>query len=360
MSLRNALASRMSPALKTRLQDFRTARNATHIHGPRTVQLSPEEVVVTCVVRNGEYYIRSFIEHYLHIGCRHIFFLDNGSTDKTLEIAGSYDRVSTFSSTLPISKHQRLLKRYLSAGAGPGGWCLDADIDEFFDYPMSENIKLPALLHYLNEHRFTAVITQLLDMFSGNPLASLTSEREENIQATYRFYDLSDVTKTDYSTSELTQRFGASNKLGYSHAALCWGGMRKTLYGNNCLLTKHSLFRPCAGVELFPHVHFVNGANLADVSAVMMHYKLTSNALTSTLQNRDNFVQNGESYDAFLNVLKNDPQQELTRATTRAYREAGDLVRERFLFMSGRYQQYAEAALTASSRALPSHKGLSN
>src|SRR5262249_5307537 len=174
-----------------------------HLCGPRRLHLSRNEAVVTCVVKNGEFYIESFIRHYLQMGFRHIFFLDNGSTDKTTAIAQQHPNVSVCSSNLPIDAHQAPFKKYLAKTSGVGGWCLDADIDEFFDYPSSDQIPLHKFLEYLNQRRSTAVITQLLDMFSDKPMSQLSALPERDLRGVYQYYDLSEVARTKYRDASI-------------------------------------------------------------------------------------------------------------------------------------------------------------
>src|SRR5450631_4132515 len=198
MSAKSVIGTLVPSKFKVKLREQFVSMNVTHLHGPRLLHISKSDAVVTCVLKNGEYYLEAFIQHYLRMGFRHIFFLDNGSTDQTLSIAKSYDNVSVCQSTLPIGTHQRLFKRYMAERSVKGGWCLDADIDEFFDYPYSDIVNLESFLSYLNSHKFTAVVTQLLDMFSDRPLSDLASEEKEDLKSAYQYFDISAVTRTDY------------------------------------------------------------------------------------------------------------------------------------------------------------------
>src|SRR5713101_7839389 len=108
-----------------------------HIFGPRYVALAKNEAAVTCVVKNGEFYLDSFVEHYSKMGFRHIFFLDNGSIDNTISLARKHTNVTMYECGLPIDAYQRLFKKRLAEMAIPVGWCLDVDIDEYFDFPFS-------------------------------------------------------------------------------------------------------------------------------------------------------------------------------------------------------------------------------
>ena len=325
--------------LRRVMRERLVAHSVRLLSGPRHLRLSPNEAVVTCVVKNGEFYIESFIRHYLKMGFRHIFFLDNGSTDQTISIARQHPNVSVCASELPIDAHQAHFKRYLAQTSSKGGWCLDADIDEFFDYPFSDQISLRGFLEYLNSQRSTAVITQMLDMFSDQQMSLLSGAPEKNLKGVYQHYDLSNATRTGYQDASLVARFGSRNEVIHDKTALYFGGIRKTLYGNDCLLTKHSLFVP-EQVELFPHVHFVNHARLADVSCVVMHYKLTGNALETAIQNREGFVGNSQGYDDFINFLTSNPAGRVKKDTAARLHNVNDLLASDFLFTSANYEQY--------------------
>ena len=318
--------------------------NVTHLYGPKSIRLAKNEAVVTCVVKNGEFYLEQFIRHYSKMGFRHIFFLDNGSSDRTVAIAKTHKNVSICASTLsPIEAHQAHFKSYLAQKSSQGGWCLDADIDEFFDYPFSEVMELSDFLEYLNINRYTAVITQLLDMFSDKPLSHLAKGQQEELSSVYQYYDISQVTKEDYHHADLVAEFGAENEPASANAALFWGGIRRTLYNANCLLSKHSLFRPGKGLVLFPHVHFVNNARLADVSCLMLHYKLTSNALDMAVQNKEGFRGIGKDYADLIDLLKVKPTSHIKQNTAVQYRNASDVVESGFLFMSEDYRTYVNS-----------------
>lgn len=316
-----------------------------HVFGPRQVTLANNEAAVTCVLKNGEFYLDSFVEHYLNMGFRHIFFLDNGSTDKTIELARRHGNVTVYESNLPIESYQTVFKKRLAEMAVPSGWCLDVDIDEYFDYPFSHVASLSKFLEYLNRRNYTAVMTQMLDMFSDRPLAALAHKMDqEDLKEVYRYYDLSEVGKVDYRTAELTRAYAPKNQLSNDNTCLYFGGIRKTLFGNNCLLSKHSLFRTGYGLELFPHVHFVNKARVADVSCVLLHYKLVSNAYENALQNKKAFSFNSRGYSDLLQLIEMKPEQRINTQTALEFHTVDDLVEDNFLFLSNDYRKYVKAA----------------
>jgi Glycosyl transferase family 2 len=338
---KHILRSLAPPAFRRAIRKRLVSLKARHIYGPDKLQLSSDEAVVTCAVKNGEFYIEDFIRHYTDMGFRHIFFLDNGSTDRTISIAKQFSNVSIYECTLPVQAHQELFKEFLAEKGADGGWRLDADIDELFDYPYSDVVSLRNFLEYLNGKQYTAVVTQLLDMFADKPLAQVKVEQSRDLKATYSHYDLSNITKTPYRASEFAAKYGNGNALANKETAVLFGGIRKTLCGNHCMLTKHSLFFPGKRMKLFPHAHFVNNGRLADVSCAMLHYKLTANALEVALQNRDGFAGNGKIYDAFIDFVVNKSDHQIKQTTSARFRTVTELVPSGFLFMSDDYSRYA-------------------
>ena len=138
-----------------------------HLYGPDSVDLRNDELIVLAQVRNSRPYVKAFVEHYSSMGVKHMVFLDNGSTDGTVEALKEYDNVTVLRTTLPFRTHNVAMRQYLIERFGRRRWSLLVDVDELFDYPFSDVVGLGALLRYLNENRYTAMVAHMLDMFSG-------------------------------------------------------------------------------------------------------------------------------------------------------------------------------------------------
>ena len=175
-----------------------SASNAEAFARPRKVTYALDELVVVCVVRNGRSYIRSFINQYLSQGAKHIVFLDNVSDDDTVAAARDHEHVTVVQSKLPFDKYGFAMKEYLISRFSKGRWSLCVDIDELFDYPYSDVVSLSSLLTYLNGKSYTAVVTQVLDMFPNRALWSRVGQKDEPLKERYRFYDVSNITRRDY------------------------------------------------------------------------------------------------------------------------------------------------------------------
>ncbi|MDQ3753858.1 MAG: glycosyltransferase family 2 protein [Acidobacteriota bacterium] len=309
-----------------------------HIYGPREIFYAPDELLVISVVRNGELHVRSFMEHYLSLGVKHLVFLDNGSTDRTVEMLCEYDKVTVLQTNAPYKKYENIMKRYLAERFSRGRWNLCADIDELFDYPFSTVLSLRDFLNYLNENGYTAVISQMLDMFSDIPLAELKSHIDDRLKETYTYYDLSAVKKTDYSWSE------CANDQIKMHR----GGIRKSVFGTNNGLTKAALVLMDGQVKTFVDWHHVRGARVADISCLLKHYPFVSSfhaKAQDAAQTGRYGMSTTDEYKAYWAGLERQPNLNLKLESARLLTGLEELIDGGFLVVSEQYRQWVESVL---------------
>src|SRR5579872_602451 len=251
------LASVARKILGEATNKYRTIRLSSavrHVYGQSSLNYSDEQLIIICVVRNGCVYVNSFIKYYLALGVKHIVFLDNGSTDNTVELASRYDNVTILKTDLPYSKYENIMKNYLARRFSKGRWNLCVDIDEFFDWPFSGIISLRSLLRYLNAGSYTAVVAQMLDLFSEAPLSEVRDDPDEDVTKNYKYYDISNISKSAYPYS----------RLSYDGVKMHWGGIRKTVFGSNNGLTKSPLVFVDRHIRLFKDWHHAQNAYIAD------------------------------------------------------------------------------------------------
>jgi Glycosyl transferase family 2 len=302
-----------------------------HVHGPTRICYSPEELIVLCVVRNGELYVRSFVDHYRSLGAKHIVFLDNGSTDATVELLRSYD-VTVLQSHSRY--RQQAMNLYLLRRYARNRWGLLADIDEFFDYPYSDRLSLGSFLRYLNAYEYTAVLTQVLDMFPAEPLDTIDIGRDDDIAAKYPYFDISAIRKQEYSWP------------GMSNHDIAWhfGGVRSTVFGTDSSLTKPALF--LVGRRMtFHSVHHVKVGRVADISCLLRHYPFVGSFRTKV----DEALRTGAhakarwDYEGYARVLRREPRPVLASASAQRLKRVDDLIDEGFLTVSSQYREWVEA-----------------
>lgn len=299
-----------------------------------------ERCVVTGVVRDAGPFLEVFLEHYFRLGVSGIVLLDNGSEDGTAERALSYPGVSVLRCTLPFRDYDLAFKRFLVERYGEGSWCLLVDHDELFDYPGSDRLPLAGLLRYLNERGFTAVMAVVLDMFPDGPAESWPPPGRDTVEAAV-WYDLSGLSSSRPWRLLLTNRFADPQMRFYR------GGLPFRLFGMRTVATRFPLIRYVRGgpLSLRRFHHFARGAHVADVSAVLRHYKFDRSYLERcrVFTARGQHFGQAALYRAGLAALEKDPRLVLRGPSARRLDHVNQLVEEGLLRASPAYWEFVRS-----------------
>lgn len=313
-------------------------KNVKHIYGPKEVKYGNDELIALCVVRDGRVYIRSFIEHYLAMGFKHIVLLDNNSIDDTIEIAKTYENLTVLQTTLPFKHYKFLMKQFLIRHFGEQRWSLCADIDELFDFPFSDILSLREFVEYLNANAFTAVVAYMLDMFSDKPLDEM-AHADEDLKNLYRYYDITGIQKLNF------EEFCPHNKITNPQIANYRGGIRDTLFNTYDRLTKTPLiFCDDKIMPMWYSSHKIKRALIADISTVLYHYKFAGDFIefVKRVVREENYYKNSEKYKQYLEVLEKTPELSLMRETARELTGMNDLIENRFIAISEKFVDWIQ------------------
>ncbi len=147
-----------------------------HVHGPIPIDRSPDDLLAVTIVRNGAFYVRSFLDHHRRLGIAHFLVLDNGSTDGTFAFLCAQPDVTVVRDVVPYRTYENLMKRYMVRRHSTGKWNVFVDIDELFDYPASDRLDLRDFSPISTQHGYTAAIAQMLDIFPDGALADSPAE----------------------------------------------------------------------------------------------------------------------------------------------------------------------------------------
>jgi hypothetical protein len=325
------------------------------------------------------------------MGVKHMFFLDNGSTDGTVEALKGYENVTVLRTTLPYKRYKGSMKQYLIERFGRGRWCLCADIDELFDYPYSDVVGLGSLLRYLNERSYTAVVAQMLDMFPEEPLSNRADNPDEPLKQRHRLYDISNIRWQYYSSTNVDARdhyayrygfwdisdiralgssatkvhnarghwafrraCGTGNVLANEDIEVYRGGIQNTTLGGSPPLTKHPLVFLDEGIKPMDRsAHSVSDARIADFTCVLFHYKFLNYLYELTRQAARQDRYGNKRYKKWLGVLEKNPTLRVKGDTARELRSVNDLVENHFLVVSEEYMMlvYDEQRKNGARRA---------
>lgn len=311
-----------------------------HVHGPRNVECGPEELVVITLTRDASVWLDAWMDHHLALGAKHIFVLDNDSSDDTVERAVGFPHVSVYRTTMPFKHFQLGMRRWLSRTFGRNRWALAPDADELWDYPFSDRLSLRDFLRYQNEHGYKAVTAHALDMFSDLPFSHIESRPGDDLRDTYRFYDLSDI----ITTREMYWIRDGQTK---SRDIFCtFGGVRQRFFGSECLCqTRHALHQEGGGARPYLYDgHFAAGAPVSDVATVLLHYKFVSTLYDQAKKNLElgQLHRGSAHYRGFVDVLTANPEFSMWTERARELRSVNQLVDEGFLTVSDAYLQWVD------------------
>jgi hypothetical protein len=324
--------------MKEQIAGFEVER----VVGPKEIPYKKDELIVLCLVRDGEPWARSFLEHYFSLGAKHIVFLDNDSTDDTVSVASEYDNVTLLRTKLPFGVSvegtvgEILMRRYLIECFGKNRWSLCVDIDELFDYPYSDIIGIDSLLGYLNSKSYTAVTAQMLDMFPEKISVNSTQEIGSELKKEYRFYDVSEINKSK------TKKEKGSNIIESDEIAIAVkGGIRDNVFGFKPSLTKYPLLFSDGTVEHMS-VHLIRNGSVADLTCVLFHYKFYAFALQdywyrAIEHKRARGPRMKRRYEQYMEVLEKNPELQLKLDSSREIASVNDLLENGFLVSSEDY-----------------------
>ena len=138
----------------------------------RTDQIRSNDILLFCTQRNERIRLPYFLQYYRDQGVNHFFFVDNDSTDGSLDYLAEQADVSVWH-TKASYKRARFGVDWLNAlqmKYAEGHWALVVDPDEFLIYPFCDTRPLRALTDWLDASSIKSFSAMLLDMYPKGPI----------------------------------------------------------------------------------------------------------------------------------------------------------------------------------------------
>ena|SRR5438094_3588703 len=122
---------------------------------------------VVCVVRNEERRLRSLFRHYRSLGAASIHVIDNGSSDRSAEIALADPLVTLWKTDAGFAAggFGQLWCGAIARRHGLGSWILNVDADEHLAYVGMESRGLDQLQSWLEAAGYERLFTPLVDLY---------------------------------------------------------------------------------------------------------------------------------------------------------------------------------------------------
>jgi predicted nucleic acid-binding protein len=284
--------------------------------------LTRDDVVAVCPVKDSRNLLPLFLSHHRSIGIKRFVFIDNDSSDGTLEFLAVqpdccvFSTKRAFASGVPaLGWVSRVLEHY-----GPDRWYLVLDIDELFVYNGIEEGGINGIIRYARKHRIRRVRSFMLDVYPKSPLLEVEEDQArtiEGIKNTYKYVD-----RDSYRAC-----VG-----GMAYRPTIEGGPRLRVfgpYGSDAPLQKFPLFLYGKGdIRVSNHYLWPLKKNArSPLISALLHYKF----LPGDREKYEDYIRTGthyggsQEYRAYVTRLQEDPQTTLFYDGSTEYTDSSSL-----------------------------------
>lgn len=234
------------------------------------------KVLAIIVTKNESEFLPKLLAHHRAIGVDHFLFVDNASSDESIEYMKQQDDVSVFLATqdYKFSRFGVNWQQTLCSHYGLGKWVLIIDSDELYAYDGFEKYSLHDLTAKADEEGANAILAPMVDFY---PSASL---KDADITADDKpFYNIcSNFDSLETMMFEQEKRYGP-----YSNSKVYSGGLRERIFGRynpypqpNYLNQKYNLVKYNSKMKFVEGLHFMYGAKVFSKQCAIMHFKYHS------------------------------------------------------------------------------------
>lgn len=224
---------------------FETMSIPTRWYAPTTRSI--REPVVISVVKNERDRLADFLHHYRSCGIERFFFIDNGSTDGTIEFLCAQDdcRVHRIASSFDWRRKQGWIMSAIDMiGRGRDVWYIYVDADEHIVFDGMERSSFGDLARRMAARGLARVRGMLVDMYREGSLLNSTYRPGDRLIESYPFFDGSGYREAVFR--QIVSRKGGPRQRAFGHAD---SEFRPEL-------TKYPLFR-LSGHDVFANPHHV-------------------------------------------------------------------------------------------------------
>lgn len=280
--------------------------------------LHEARVLAVVVARDERVRLQAFLDHYRRAGVEHFAFIDNASTDGSVEQLLAQDDVSVWRADGEYRRARFGIDwvNHVLARHARGRWVLLVDVDELLVAEGEVDGLVPRLVDQLEGAGRTSAQALMLDMYSDRPAtANHLAEGQDPLEVTPLFDAWGYHRNDDWRTGTTWVKGGVRGRLYFADDVQAGPALNKTPLVRWSPLTAFVK----SAHEVWPRGR--NGA-FAAPAAALLHFKFTSVSAERILdpENRRQHTSEYEAYGAL------QEEQAMTGAPTTRYRSSQDLV----------------------------------
>lgn len=262
---------------------------------------------IICVVKNEAGKLKNFFKHYSKIGKFNYVFIDNGSSDNSIDIMKSY-YATIYQCLEPFSTNRKLAwinKIYTTISNG--SWTILLDADELLVYEGYEDTPFNNVLNVFDSNRINTAAAVMVDMFSKTRV-----ENAEYIDK-YIFFE------NDFHE----ERSFYFNSI--------YGGIRERefKFGKDriFLIKKHPIVKKDQNSMLI-HCHYIYPFKRnfeAELYFALLHYKLFDSEIEKykKIAAEGSYGDGSIEYKTYINIFKNKSYEEIFKSSNNTVQYSG-------------------------------------
>jgi len=309
------------------------------------IPAASSEVRAFACIKDENLRLPFLLEYHRRLGVSRFFFIDNGSTDGSLEYLLEQADCHVFGcggKFFAENVEPPVWSNALRGVYGEGHWCLSLDADEMFVYPHCETVSLEKFCRFLDGSGSTAVVALVIDMYGDGPILRAAYERGASFLAACPYFD-----------KALGYELGID---GNYPPVLTFSKFRERAFmsGRNkrqqppCI-TQVPLVKWRKGMAYLVAQHSLNFARLSDLQAGVLHFKFLPGfykSIGTSLRENETVREKGlEERKTYIDALSSNPDLTLLYGGSERYRDSDQLVELGWMRSSHAYDDFASAEL---------------
>lgn len=253
---------------------------------------------VVTVLRNEMYILPHFLDHYRKAGVTSFFFIDNCSSDGTLEYLQHQSDVVLFSADTEykVARSGTVWAHAVMSGLRMGRWSLVADADEFLIWPGMDRTRLPDYVVSQDSDGVDAMRIFMLDVYPAGQLAEFDFTKAAP-------FDLPGYVDRDPLLTRSLATGPYSNQRTFTSALRhrILPGSRSEMFVSQ----KTPLLKYKPWMRLSQGCHYAAGVKMAPQDLAFAHFKYNSDLFEKAAREaqRQQYFNNAEEYQKYLNLL---------------------------------------------------------